>query len=106
MAREIIRRTFSINNFESLNIEADGEDEDPTKARLLAAYSLLLKAEKEMIRIFNVRKQFGTSSEYDGITYNQITTELQWVTTELENYQTRTIIEPGNYQTRTTKTTV
>jgi hypothetical protein len=88
MVKENVRRTFNINNFESLTIEGDGEDPDPTRARLLAVHSLLSKASAEMIRIFNVRQQYNTSSEYDGITYNQVTTELQWITTELENLKT------------------
>jgi len=83
--RELIRRTFALNNFESLTIEADAEDPNPIRARLLAAHSLLSKAEREMIRIFNVRKQHQTSSEYDGVVYNQVLTELQWITAELEN---------------------
>ena len=93
MARETIRRTFSINNFDSLTIEADGEDLNPVRARLLAVHSLLSKAESEMVRIFNVRKQHNTSSEYDGITYSQIITELQWITTELENLPTELTIQ-------------
>lgn len=83
---EIVRRTFNINNFESLTIEGYGTDPDPNKAHLLALRSCLLKAQSAMIRTFNIRNQHGFSNEFDNVTYSMVTSELQGVEQELQSF--------------------
>ena len=85
MTTELIRRTFNINNFESLTIEGEGTDENPERARILAAINQLTKVQPEMLRIFHARAQMGTAHEYDGLVYNLTEIELANLKLELEN---------------------
>lgn len=82
---EIVRRTFNINNFESLTIEGYGYNSDINKAHLEAMKDCLTKAQNAMVRIFNIRKQHGLAQDYDPITYSIVTSELQAVDYELTN---------------------
>lgn len=83
--RETVRRTFNINNFESLTIEGSSDDPDPHKAFLLANKDCLVKCQTAMVRIFNVRKGHGVSNDYDEISYSMITSEIQGIDYELLN---------------------
>jgi hypothetical protein len=80
----VIRRTFNLGNFESLSIERPlvlegiGEAEDLNRARLLATKQILEAAQKEMIRIFNLRVQNIT-----GNPYTQVELELAGIKAEL-----------------------
>jgi len=78
-----MRRTFNINNYESLSIEGKGTHVDKDNARLLAAFDILAKAQAELIRIFNTRNTLHTSSEYDLVTWKQIELEVNGIKTEL-----------------------
>jgi len=83
MIEETVRRTFNINNFESLTLEGSGRSENPRMAVLLAERDCLVKAQASMVRIFNNRKLHEMSNDYDGLTYSLITNEISWVDQEL-----------------------
>ena len=78
MQKIILRRTFNIGNFETLHIEAIGEDNDINRARLKASKAVLELAQQELIRILNIRVQNVNNSPWD-----QITMELNGVNSEL-----------------------
>jgi len=86
---EIVRRTFNINNFESLTIEGQGVDPNPQRAHLFAHRDCLVKAQSAMVRIFNIRKQHGNSGEYDDVTYSVIISEIQGIDYELQVHDFR-----------------
>ena len=86
MKPEVITRKFNINNFETIQLEGEGNHADPNLARLLAVQNLLIKVQLELTRIYNIRKQLNNSSEYDIVTWNQIALELQAVQQELMTY--------------------
>jgi len=85
MKEETVRRTFNINNFESLVIEGVGRDNNPRKSFLSAELDCLNKAQASMIRIFNNRKQHQLSNEFDINAYSAVTTEISWVEQEILN---------------------
>lgn len=85
MIEETVRRTFNLNNFESLVLEGNGRDKNPRKAFLLAERACLVKAQFTMTRIFNNRQRHQMSNEYDPTTYSLVTTEIEWVDQELIN---------------------
>lgn len=85
MIEETVRRTFNINNFESLTLEGSGRDENPRKALLFAERDCLTKAQATMVRIFNNRKAHDVANEYDGITYSLVTNEISWIDQEIAN---------------------
>ncbi len=85
MNEETVRRTFNVNNFESLTFEGTGRDENPKKAVLLAERDCLLKAQTSMVRIFNNRQQHQVGNEYDSISYSLVTMEIGWIEQELTN---------------------
>ncbi len=78
----IVRRTLNINNFESLTIEVMSYGDDDV-SRIKTSIAILEKARGEMLRIFHVRKEFDTSSEYDVITIMQVDRELACLNQEL-----------------------
>ena len=84
MKPETIRRTLNINNFESLSLEGTGEHNDPNVALLFASRNFLIKALTELTRIYNVRSSLGTSSEYDKVTWAQLTYELDIIQQDLQ----------------------
>lgn len=84
MTEETIRRTFCLNNFESVTLEGRGRDENPKKAMLLAERDCLLKVQAVMVRVFNNRQQHQMANEYDPISYSLVTTELGWIEQELQ----------------------
>jgi len=82
---EIVRRTFNINNFESLTIEGYGYDQNPKRAILLAHKDCLTKAQAAMVRIFGIRQSHGYSNDFDGVAYSVVTSEIQGIDVELSN---------------------
>ena len=78
MHKVILRRAFNLGNFETLHIEAIGEDDDFSKARLKAAKAVLELAQQEFVRIFNIRVQNLNNSPWD-----QVSMELNGVISEL-----------------------
>lgn len=85
MTEESIRRTFNINNFESLVVEGHGRNSNGRKAYLMAELDCLNKAVSSLIRIYHIRSEHGTSSEFDNITYSMITKEIEGITAEIAN---------------------
>ena len=83
MANETVRRTFNINNFESLVIEGNGSDDNPHKAHLLAERDCLVKAQLSMTRIFNVRMQHNTGHELDSVAYSVVVSEISGIDKDL-----------------------
>ena len=80
MTKVTIRRTFNIGDFETISIEASGEHENPTIARLLASKQILEFAQQEMVRIFNLRTRNTKNSPWE-----QVISELSGVSAELFN---------------------
>ena len=83
----ILRRAFNIGNFETLHVEAIGEDNDLNIARLKAAQLLLQLAQQELVRIFNVRTQNVNNDSREPLIWNQISLELNGINIELGSKQ-------------------
>jgi hypothetical protein len=78
MHKVILRRAFNLGNFETLHIEATGEDNDLNQARLKAAKAVLELAQQEFVRIFNIRVQNINNNPWD-----QVALELNGINAEL-----------------------
>ena len=79
MERVTVRRTFAIGNYETISFEAVAEHVDANYARLLATKKVLEMAQKDMIRIFNVRIQNVNNNPWD-----QVVLELNGLEVELQ----------------------
>lgn len=80
MTKITLRRTFNIGDFETLSIEAVGEHQNPSVARLVASKQVLELAQQEMVRIFNLRAHNTKNSPWE-----QVNLELAGVSSELSN---------------------
>jgi len=83
--QELVTRKFNINNFETIQLEGEGNHQDAYIAQLLATQNILIKVQQHLNRIYHTRHQHNNSSEYDIVTWNQITFELNLVQQELKS---------------------
>ena len=89
--KETVRRTFNINNYESLTYEGYAEHDNAEVAHLLAVYNLLNKVSESMLIIFDNRHQFSANSDHDATTYNMILEEIKVVKVKLEQINTKAL---------------
>lgn len=83
MAIENIQRCFNLNNFETQKVEGKGQDDDPHHAYLKAELDALNKIRQTMIRVYNVRKEFGIANDFDDTSFCVIAKEIQGIESEL-----------------------